>query len=292
MSESDTQLQQSWAFCHDVAQRRARNFYYGMRLTPEPKRSAMYAIYAWMRQADDLADDAGDEQAKREAIDQFRAQTLEAVNPAASMLDGQLWPAVRATVINHGIPHDYLHAMLDGQLLDQDETRYKTFDELYDYCYKVASVVGLTCIQVWGYEGGEETRQLAEWRGIAFQLTNILRDVLEDAERDRVYLPAEMFGVYELNPSMFTLGKPDAVVAAGLRAVADRAMDYYQRSAPLDRLIHPDGQACLWAMTTIYRGLLDKIVSDPARVLSAKRVRLSSLRKGMIALGATLRRKG
>jgi phytoene synthase len=218
---------------------------------------------------------------------------MAAVSADASAVPaGEIWPAMRRTVIDFAIPHQYLHAMLDGQLLDQGLARYKTFDELYDYCYKVASVVGLVCIEVWGYEGDEETRKLAEWRGIAFQLTNILRDVMEDAHRDRVYLPSEMFGVFELSPQMFTLGKPTDDVVGGLRQVANRAMDYYQRSAPLDGLVHPDGRACLWAMTGIYRGLLTKIVRDPSRVLSGKRIRLGSMRKAMIALGATLRRKG
>lgn len=284
------QLDQSWAHCHAVAQQRARNFYYGMKLTPEPKRSAMYAIYAWMRQADDLADEAGDAAAKVKTIDAFRADTLMAVDPQAQTLpEGEIWPAVRATVIGHGIRHEYLHAMLDGQLVDQDRTRYRTFEALYDYCYKVASVVGLTCIEVWGYDGGEDTRQLAEWRGVAFQLTNILRDVVEDAQRDRVYLPSEMFDVYELNPSMFTLGGDQQDVAKGLGRVAERAVEYYRKSAPLDALVHRDGRPCLWAMTRIYRGLLNKIARDPACVLR-KRIRLSSLRKGMIALGATMRR--
>jgi phytoene synthase len=287
---NQAQLDQSWAHCHAVTQQRARNFYYGMKLTPEPKRSAMYAIYAWMRQADDLADEAGDAAEKVKTIDAFRADTLVAVDPQAEALpDGEIWPAVRATVIGHGIPHEYLHAMLDGQLVDQDRTRYHTFEELYDYCYKVASVVGLTCIEVWGYDGGAETRQLAEWRGVAFQLTNILRDVVEDAERDRVYLPSEMFDVYELNPAMFTLSGDQQDVVKGLGRVAERAVEYYRKSAPLDALVHRDGRPCLWAMTRIYRGLLTKIARDPGCVLR-KRVRLSSLRKGLIALGATLRR--
>ncbi len=289
-ADNRAELDRSWRHCHEVARRRARNFYYGMRLTPEPKRSAMYAVYAWMRRADDLADEAGDAEAKVAAIERFRAETTGVLDDPSSLPVGAIWPAVCQTVHRHDIPCDYLHAMLDGQILDQRQTRYRTFDELYDYCYKVASVVGLTCLSVWGYEGGEQTRKLAEWRGVAFQLTNILRDVTEDAQRDRVYLPAELFNVFELNPAMFTLGKVTDDVRRGLRAATDKALDFYRRSAALDERVHPDGRACLWAMTTIYRGLLTKIARDPTRVLDGRRLRLSAPRKVAIALGAMLRR--
>jgi phytoene synthase len=282
----------SQAHCQAVARQRARNFFYGMRLTPEPKRSAVYAVYAWMRQADDLADAAGEDDAKIAALEAFRRDTHLVCQPggfeAAIELGAPFWPALRDAVVRYDIPAEYLDAMIDGQILDQHKTRYRTFEELYDYCYKVASVVGLTCIEVWGYVGGERTRELSEWRGIAFQLTNILRDLVEDAQRDRVYLPAEDCGLFELNPSMFTLA-PQPDVIEGVRRVAERARGYYEASAELEHHVHDDGLACLWAMTRIYRGLLDKIEADPQRVITGSRVRLSSWRKAVIALRARLR---
>lgn len=280
-------LQQSNAYCHEVTRTRARNFYYGMKLTPEPKRTAMYAVYAWMRLADDLADEAGEADAKIQRIEQFRADTL-AVLDGKPVGDDPVWPAIADTVKRYNIPLEYLHAMIDGQILDQHKTRYATFDELYDYCYKVASVVGLTCITIWGFDGGEETRQLSEWRGIAFQLTNILRDVREDAERDRVYLPAEDFDVHELTPSMF-LFNPQPEALEGLQATIDRAADYYRKSAPLDRYVHRDGLACLWAMSRIYHGIFRKIARRPVQVLTDHRVRLSSATKAAIALRSQLK---
>ncbi len=278
-------LAESQAHCREVARTRARNFYYGMKLTPEPKRSAMYAIYAWMRLADDLADDAGDDETKVARLQAFREQTNAVIAGDAAEPDAAVWPALRQTVRDYHIPAEYLHDMIDGQLLDMRKRRYETFEALYDYCYKVASVVGLTCIAVWGYEGGAPTRQLAEWRGIAFQLTNILRDVREDADRDRVYLPAEVLGIHEVNPTMFQFGvQPEAV--EGVRRLADRAADYYARSAPLDAQVHPDGRPCLWAMTRIYRGILDKVQHRPQRVLEGERVRLASPAKSWIAVRA------
>jgi phytoene synthase len=284
---SDEALARSREFCREVTRRRARNFYYGMKLTPEPKRSAMYAIYAWMRHADDLADESGAGSAKVHSLEQLRCDT-EAALDGESMPEGKVWPTFVETVHRYRIPRTYLHEMIDGQILDQQQTRYARFAELYDYCYKVASTVGLTCIEIWGYEGGEQTRRLAEWRGVAFQLTNILRDVLEDAQRDRVYLPAEDFEAMTLSPLMFTMDRSGDALS-GIRRMVGRAADYYRRSRPLDQHVHRDGRACLWAMTRIYHGLLTKIAANPSRVLGDGRVRLSSLRKGMIAVSASWR---
>ncbi len=288
-------VRKSFAHCHEITRQRARNFYYGMKLTPEPKRSAMYALYAWMRQADDLADQPGPTGQKVERIEAFGRETharladqaTTAADPVANdQTAAQLfWPAFVDTVRRYRIPMHYLDAMVEGQIIDQQKTRYATFDELYDYCYKVASVVGLCCIEIWGYEGGEQTRQLSEWRGIAFQLTNILRDLREDAQRDRVYLPAELCQLHELNPAMFTV-KVQPELLKGVKELADRAASFYSRSAELDQHVHSDGRPCLTAMTQIYQGLLEKIRRAPHRVVDGHRVRLSAWRKGMIALRA------
>lgn len=278
-------LAPSFDHCRQVAKERARNFYYGMRLTPEPKRSAMYAIYAWMRLADDLADEADECADKRARLEDFRAQTVAAVSGEA-LPDGPIWPAVRAVTERHAIPVDYLHAMIDGQVQDMRQTRYATFDDLYQYCYRVASVVGLTCLAVWGYTGGADTRQLAEWRGIAFQLTNILRDVREDAARGRVYVPQDMAGRMELSPNRVAAADPHDLQPV-LKTLSDHAARYYERSRPLDYRVHADGRACLAAMTGIYRGIHRKIAADPTVVLR-RRVRLSPPRKLWIGLRASL----
>ena len=260
-------LNDSYAYCERVTRERARNFYYGMKLTRGAKRGAMYAIYAWMRQADDLADEAGSAEAKVERLERLRRETDGALD-GRGVPEGEAWPAFVDTVYRYGVSRRYLHAMIEGQLLDQRQTRYETFEALYDYCYKVASVVGLSCLQIWGYEGDRETLKLSEYRGIAFQLTNILRDVAEDLERDRVYLPV------------------GEVTEAVVREYVGVAREYYEKSAPLDERVHEDGRACLWAMTEIYRGLLEKIAQRPSTVLAGQRVRLSKMRKGWIATRA------
>jgi phytoene synthase len=284
-------IRQSSLHCAQLSKAEARNFYYGMKLVPEPKRSSMFALYAWMRMADDITDATGETEAKAETLRVFMETTRQATDPDLSGVDrlpgGAIWPAMRQMVLQDQMPMEYLQGMIDGQLMDGSPVRYETFDQLYDYCYKVASVVGLACIQIWGHEGGEETRKMAEWRGIAFQLTNICRDVMEDVSRDRVYLPAEDFDVHELNPSMFELGSRDDVLP-GLKKVIARAETYYEKSEPLAARVHKDGRPCLWAMTEIYHRLLKKISANPTAVLSGKRVRLSKTTKAWIAFRASV----
>jgi len=299
-------LATSRAFCARLTAAQARNFYYGMMLTPRAKRSAMYAIYAWMRAVDDLADDeapdAGDVESKRRRLEAFRRQTHALLRDGNEWLEleseptfAPMWPAVAAALREHRVPTAYLDAMIDGQLCDLRAARYGTFNDLYGYCYQVASVVGLTCIEVWGYEGGDATRKLAEERGIALQLTNILRDLVEDARRGRVYLPSDdlarfgfdagSFTRFVLDPGGESNGDFDGLMAFQL----DRARGYYDRTASLESFVTRDCRPTCWAMMKIYEGLLRKIERRP-RVVLARRVRLSKVQKLVIAGRATLRR--
>lgn len=287
-------LEESFKFCRSVARKRAKNFYYGMKLTPEPKRSAMYAIYSWMRLADDLADEDGSIEQKEDRLERFRHDTHEALDDSAPLPHGPLWPAFRKTTFDYLISEEYLDDMIDGQLQDQHQFRYQEFGDLYDYCYKVASVVGLTCITVWGYDGGEETRSMAVKRGIGFQLTNILRDLVEDAERNRLYLPCE-----ELQHTGF---KPDEFVrvlktrdydetfeyrfSILIGWQIDQARKYFEASDGLDRKVHKSCRATSWALMKIYRDLLEKLAENPLRILH-ERVKLSAMRKMLIGLRAT-----
>lgn len=302
--EKSDALAASFAHCLRVARTQARNFYYGMKLTPEPKRSAMYAIYAWMRAADDLADNAARSPETKQAIDRFREYTHDALSGrrpghAAWLGDpsphAAMWPAVEQAFRDYEIPGQYLDAMIEGQLLDQHQAHYDTFAQLDDYCYKVAGVVGLTCITVWGYTGGEATRELAKARGLALQLTNILRDLVEDARRGRVYLPADELTQFGYAGTEDFRG---AILRQHADSRLDRLMDFqvkraqscYDRAASLESFVTPDCRPTCWAMMRIYLGLLEKIAADPRRVLM-HRVRLSGLEKAMIALRATWRRK-
>src|ERR1051326_7702867 len=187
-------LEESYSYCERVARTQAKNFYYSFLLLSRPQRQAMCAIYAFMRYCDDLSD--ADDVADRPLAIRHWQEDLDAAL-AGHAPENALWPAFSDTIARYRIPHQYFHDMIQGVSSDLQPRRIQTFEELYDYCYHVASVVGLTIVHIFGFNNPEALR-LAERCGVAFQLTNILRDVREDAALGRVYLPAEdleRFGV-------------------------------------------------------------------------------------------------
>lgn len=284
---------ESYEHCHRVTRRRARNFYHGMKLTPEPMRSAMYAVYAFMRACDDLADDARpgeDSDAARARIEAFRGQMTGTIASSDGELPrGNVWPAFRHVVRTYDLDAAHFHAMLDGQLTDLDTTRYETFEQLYEYCYKVASVVGLVCVSIWGHDGRDGTMKMAEHRGIALQLTNIIRDVTEDARRGRVYLPAEDMAKFGVTRDDVLAGRASQAFDQLLLYEVQRARGYYESSADLERHIDEPCRPTCWAMMRVYRELLERIARDPRRVLT-RRVRLGAANKTAITLRAMWKR--
>ena len=182
-----------------VARSRAKNFYYSFVLLSREQRNAMCAIYAFMRYCDDLSDEPGRHRAPPSTLARGHWTTRW-----QGRFDGHpVWPAFHHTVRRYGIPHEYFREMIEGVASDLEPRRFETFDELYRYCYQVASVVGLTIIHIFGFDT-RSALPLAEKCGVAFQLTNILRDIREDAERGRIYLPAEdlrRFGVTRRRPA-------------------------------------------------------------------------------------------
>lgn len=272
-------VEESYAHCAAVARNRARNFYYSFVLLPPERRRAMCAIYAFMRYCDDLSDD--ESRADRaEAIAQWRHDLESALEGRFSA--NPVWPAFHDTVGRFRIPHRYFFEMIEGVSSDLEPRRIGTFDELYRYCYLVASVVGLTIVHIFGYES-EQALALAEKCGIAFQLTNILRDVKEDAALGRVYLPSEdlrRFGVGE--PDLMG-AQPSAAFREMMRFEAARAEGYYRESMPLVGMIDRESRASLWAMIEIYRRLLKLIERAGYDVLS-RRVRVPSWEKAWIVV--------
>lgn len=306
----DAPLRRSFDHCTAVTRARARNFYYGMMLMPQPKRSAMYAVYAFMRACDDLADapetgadsrspDQGAAASTTLAgIDAFRQRMTRVLQGGrlpddADLPEGDIWPAFSHVMRTYPIDVQPLHDMLDGQVLDLQQHRYAKFSDLYDYCYKVASTVGLVCISVWGAADDPAVRKLAEHRGIALQLTNILRDLVEDARRDRVYLPAEELTEHGYDDGTFIesmrRGEADDRFDRLMAFQIERAASYYEKAKSLEGHLDPVCRPTCWAMMRIYRGLLDRIARRPRRVLT-QRVSLSKWQKLGIALHATLKR--
>src|SRR5262249_8004120 len=237
-------LAQSFAWCERLARREAANFYHAFRLLPRRQRLDMCALYAFLRVSDDLIDAPGPEDSKRPTLDDWRRRLDRAL---AGIPSHPLPPALSDTVRMHGIPHAYLHAALDGVAMDLDVSSYDTFDELYLYCYRVASVVGLSCIHIWGFER-EQARQYAESAGVAFQLTNILRDLAEDAGRGRVSLPAEDLDRFGYRREQLCRGERDARFEALMRFEVERAGRYYDAATPLVPLLPPPGRSVFLVM--------------------------------------------
>jgi phytoene synthase len=274
---------QSYHYCQRIARARAKNFYYSFLLLDKHQRGAMCAVYAFMRECDDLSDAPGndpaaDDSKRRQAISDWRLQLDRAL---AGETDAHpIWPAFHDAVERYKIPHRYFHEMIDGVLSDLETVSIRTFEELYQYCYRVASVVGLTVVHIFGFRS-TKALILAEKCGIAFQLTNILRDVREDAEMDRYYLPEEDLARFGVTREQLRQGCEDDRFRALMRFEADRARSYYEVSAPLLDLISPKSRRSLWALRAIYMKLLEKIEQSGYSVLSR---RISVSKSGKIAL--------
>jgi 15-cis-phytoene synthase len=275
-------LEQSYAECTRIARERAKNFYYSFLALPKPKREAMCALYAFMRVCDDLSDEAG---ATREALDDWRAQldqALEGEPPAHP-----IWPALADTVRRFNIPRPYLYDMMDGVTSDIAFTQPETFEDLYRYCYRVAGVVGLSITHVFGFSHASALR-MAEQCGIAFQITNILRDVAEDARNGRTYIPGELMRKHGVTLEHMTGSSAPEALRALLKELGARAEGYYQSSRPLIGMVQQDSQAALWALIEIYTRLFARIEGSGYEVLE-RRHRVPTAEKLWILGRAMLR---
>jgi phytoene synthase len=280
MSDGPVSLTESYAYCTTIARTRAKNFYYSFVLLSTEQKNAMCAIYAFMRYCDDLSDEPG---AEETPIVRWREDLSRAL-AGDTDLRSPLWPAFQDAVRRYRIPHQYFYGMIDGVLSDLQPRRIQVFDELYHYCYQVASVVGMTIIHIFGFDT-PDALPLAEKCGIAFQLTNILRDVREDAENNRVYLPEEDLAHFGVTAEDLRTGRKTDAFARLMEFEAARARSYYDESRPLLNMVHKRSRSSLWALITIYSNLLDRIRQSNYDVLS-RRIRLSTFEKSFIVLRA------
>jgi phytoene synthase len=274
-------LEHSFAYCRRVAKARARNFYYSFLLLSREQKDAMCAVYAFMRYADDISDEGHLRLAvRRQALDDWRAALARALS--GDVGDDPILPAFRATVERYSIPHEYFFDLIEGVASDLEPQRYETFEQLYRYCYRVASVVGLTVVHIYGFSD-PRALELAEKCGIGFQLTNILRDIPEDAGMGRVYLPDEDLSRFRIAREQLMGGQepPSELMAFEW----ERARSYYQVSAPLLGLVRPASRPALWAMMAIYYGILLRIKSQGFDVYQ-RRPRLTALQKTWIVIRA------
>lgn len=287
----ESALSGAYAHCAAVVRNRARNFYYGLRLTPEPRRSAIYSIYAWMRAADDIADARGPVEERRMKLRTFAEHTDALLHGGAPANDDPLWIALGATIACFRVPSNVFRDMLAGLEDDLAARPVLTETDLDRYCYRVASTAGLACLAIWGLRPGvdaDEAERLAVDRGQAFQRTNILRDFAQDFDDvpRRVYIPASAFSRHRISAEDLRAWQEPERCRALVLEQAAAARKHYLDSGALESMVAADCAPTLWAMTRIYSGLLEIIESDPSRIVSAQRVRLSGAGKAAIAIRA------
>lgn len=313
----DPKLNEAYALCRAIARREAKNFYYAFVALPGPRRNAICAIYAFMRQADDLADDESlPREERRRRLDAWQADWRGVCHGGDS--SDLVFFAVRDAVERFSIPLNLLDELIAGVTMDLDRAAsdshperarrvegpassvstaiagdphidtYATFDDLYRYCYLVASVVGLVCIRIFGYTD-TRAEKLAEETGVAFQLTNILRDVTEDAARNRVYLPLSDLATHHVSLDSLlhhTPGTPpDANQRALLADLGKRAENYYQSAERLLPLIDRESRPALWVLVSIYHGLLKRIERAEYDVFSTRAEVPMPQKLGTLAVG-------
>lgn len=246
----------------------------------------MEALYAFFRHTDDLGDDpALPADARREALSRWReslACSLSGQCESNDSLSSLILPAVVDAVRRFSIPQEHLLATIEGVEMDLNARRYETFDELAEYCHRVASAVGLACVPIWGVRGDDAWQSPARACGLAFQLTNILRDVKEDAAMGRFYLPQEGLRASGYSWEDLQRGVADDRFERWIRVELDRARHFYQEGCVLFDRLEPDGRRIFGMMLCTYRKLLEKIARRPSQVLEG-RVRLSRWQKLRIA---------
>jgi phytoene synthase len=304
-SSVDARTAAAYAFCRAIARREAKNFYWAFRVLPRHKSDAMCAVYAFMRRADDISDDESKPIEARRAemkswLEAWRASRSSALNQSSSnTTEDPVFLALSHTQRRFNIPDSLLEELVAGTAMDLEPRTanrepiqtYATFDDLYRYCYLVASVVGLVCIRIFGYTDAR-AEILAEQTGVALQLTNILRDVKEDVERGRVYLPLDLLNEFgESIDDLRRLAGGRAMTErerSMLATLAIRAEKYYLAGGKLAPLIDRDSRAALWVLVTIYHRLLARIAARRMEVFS-ERIALSTAEKLVVlARGATM----
>ncbi len=285
----------SYAECRRVARAAASNFYYAFFLLPRPKRDALCALYAFMRRVDDVSDTSGDLAEKHRGLARWRAAFNAAVAGKGNAVGreageageaGRVLPALADTVRRYSIPPRYFHDLISGAEMDLSVASYATFDRLREYCYRVAGTVGLTCIHVFGFRDSRAP-DLAEKLGIAFQLTNILRDVPRDFQMGRVYLPQEDLERFGCRREDLGGSRLTPELSELLRFTAERAWRFYEEGAELVGHVDADSRPALWALVRIYSGLLREIEGRGCDVFSS-RVRLPAAAKAAILVRARL----
>lgn len=289
---------QAYAQCESITRAAAGNFYWGIRLLPRHKRLGMCAIYAFARRVDDIGDGALEDELKRTRL-QEQSQALALIAAGKAPPQDPVIFALADSMRRFELPADALSELIEGVRMDLRGTRYERFEDLVVYCRRVAGGIGRLSLAVFGSREGERAFPLAEELGVALQLTNILRDIREDAIGGRVYLPLselERFGVLQAGAredpaerltAQIVQGSDSAELAALMRFQARRARVWFERGGALVELLDRRSAACVLAMSGIYRRVLERIDEDPAGAL-LERTTLPGREKAIVAVRALL----
>ena len=299
-----SELELAYARCEEITREEAGNFFYGIRLLSSERRRAMCAVYAFARRVDDIGDGTLPDAEKLARLDSEESM-LEALRTASEPGGDPVARALRDAVMRFGVPIDALEALIEGVRMDVAGVSYESIDELVLYCRRVAGAIGRACLAIFGLRdrSGDmaAAARLADDLGVALQITNILRDVREDAANGRVYLPSADLRGFGLPagelataaPALLgeierALGSSDLAPLEGLiRMEADRAREWFERGMPLVALLDRRSAACVLAMAGIYRRLLERIDADPGRSLTG-RMSLPGREKAWVAVRAIL----
>jgi len=274
-----SELSAAYRHCQALTKREAKNFYYGFMLLPARQRRAIYAAYAFARECDDIVD-AG--LPVEEASARLAAQRELLDRCLAGSPQGPVFLALADAVRRYGIPHEYFYRLIEGVEADLTVSRYATFEDLKRYCYLVASIVGLISIEIFGYDGGAVARGHAADLGIALQLTNILRDVQEDLQRDRIYLPEDELVRFGYRADFLRQEVANEAFHKLMAFQVARAELYFEQGRSLLPYLPRRARACVSVMAGIYHTILEDISRRPETILR-QRVSLGTGQKLALA---------
>ena len=270
-----TELELAYDHCQRVAKSEAKNFYYAFRTLPLHQRRSIYAAYAFCRLCDDIADGTSSTEEKRRLLAETRQLLLRIERGAG--IRSHPYVALADTLSEFGIPARYFEEVIEGVEMDLVQASYRSFEDLREYCYKVASAVGLICMEIFGYEDAI-AKEYAVDLGLAMQLTNILRDVKEDAGRGRIYIPLDEITSFGYSPEELRDGVVNEAFRALMRHQIARARRYFESGRRLLPLVPAQASACPAILIAVYSRILDRIESSDFDVFT-RRVGLSAIEK-------------
>jgi len=280
LETADVALDEAYAWCKRYTKERASNFYYAFAILPRPKRDAIYAAYAFSGYVDDIADELTDRAEQERQLAEARARLRACY---AGERAGPLFTALGGAVDAFAVPAEFFEELVNGVEMDFTINRYATWDELYRYCYRVASMVGLICTSIFGTKPAPHARDYAVELGIALQIVNIMRDVREDAGRSRVYFAAEDLAAHGLTADDILACRYDERFAALMRQYGARAHEYFARGRRLRPLLDLRSRMCVNVLQGVYAEILRRIEAREYDVLG-ERVGLSG-REKLTAIG-------